>query len=219
MTNTVSAIGNRTEEVRRYQAAVRRGDELVIFYTVRIESYDPTPCHYSLYPQHTVADEAPRWGVVDLHSSWIDLGEQLGTAWDGSGKVQFLSMREGPQPKINSGEHDQVPLSSVDWYHVKGKDPSGIEANQWRARQIRQCVQEFPYCVNLPYGSVSGDDFFVVSRSDASEVRFKFIRVLPVSYSVGWSTPVHVALYPLAIALDLATFPVQLPLLYGFLCM
>ena len=100
MINTVRDIGNRTEEVSRYESAAQRGDELVILYTVRIKSYNHTPCHYSLYPsQSALAGEAPRWGIVNLDSGWTDLDEQLGTNW---GKRELIATRDGTRLIIES---------------------------------------------------------------------------------------------------------------------
>ncbi len=218
MINTVRDIGNRTEEVSRYDSAAQRGDEIVIAYAVRIWSYNHTPCHYSLYPSQSVlAEEVPRWGVVNLDAGWTELDEQLGINW---GKRELIRARGGPRPTIDSREYAAVPVSKTDWYHQPHSEyPSETEASQHRARQLRHCVDRSPYCVNSPYG-YANDEFFVVSRAgDSDAIRFKLVRVPPVSYFASWATPVHIVLYPLALALDIASFPVQLPLLYGYTCM
>lgn len=214
MINTVKDIGNRREVPEQYEAAARYGNQLVIFYTVTIQSPDNSPCRASFYPEHTVARHVPRWGVIDLSSGWSVLKEQLDTAWD-SGQVHSISTRNESRPDINSKEYVNVPISSIDWFHQGNNEyPQSINANKRRSQQIIDCVKSSQYCINFPYGTNPSDFFIVIN--DNNTVKYKFVRKDEQRYYTSWAKPIQIILYPFSFIFDVATFPLQLP---AYMCM
>jgi hypothetical protein len=232
MTNTLRQVGHREDSYHDFTGAARHGNELVVFYTADVRSYDDTPCGYSLtsgvsseflhlYPERPFARNVPRWGVVDLNPPWPARLEQLGTVAASPGRPQLLSIRHGPRPDITSGGYDILPVSPVNWYlnpgsdlpFVKGTSEKG--ALEERMSQIRECTRTSPYCIARPFPFGPSGELIVVARDpDTSDISFKIIRVADDRYFTRWAIPVHIALFPLALAVDLATLPFQLPFLF-----
>ena len=184
-------VGERRDERPVLERAVATNDSMLVFSRVTTTSRDGG----------VIAYDVPRWSRIDHPTlSWLRLTEVR----DRPGPCRKVGVERTPRPEVTMPPQVEVPILPVSGATVVGASRG--------SQSLIELARPYPISVHprLTHGM-----FTIVQHdpSDPATLRDADVCLAPSSYDAWWAMPARVALAPVTIAADAATFPVQVGLL------